>query len=88
MMVLRWSLPTATASLTVSPMNSAVDTCKEAVASGHWQLYRYDPRRAASGQNPLQLDSKAPTIDFSDYAQQAEPLPGSEEDQPGDGRAA
>ncbi len=51
-------------------MNSAVDTCKEAVASGHWQLYRYDPRRAASGQNPLQLDSKAPTIDFSDYAQQ------------------
>ena len=36
--------------------------------SGHWPLYRYDPRRAAEGKNPLVLDSKAPTIPFKDYA--------------------
>jgi pyruvate-ferredoxin/flavodoxin oxidoreductase len=28
-----------------------------AVASGRWPLYRYDPRRAERGANPLQLDS-------------------------------
>ncbi|MEB3172791.1 MAG: pyruvate:ferredoxin (flavodoxin) oxidoreductase [Cyanobacteriota bacterium] len=33
---------------------------KLAVESGRWLLYRYDPRRAAAGQNPLQLDSPAP----------------------------
>jgi pyruvate-ferredoxin/flavodoxin oxidoreductase len=32
---------------------------KAAVDSGHWLLYRYDPRRAATGSNPLQLDSQA-----------------------------
>ena len=49
-------------------MNSAVDVCKEAVASGHWPLFRYDPRLAAEGKNPLQLDSKEPAITFEDYA--------------------
>jgi pyruvate/2-oxoacid:ferredoxin oxidoreductase beta subunit len=34
---------------------------KRAVASGAWNLYRYDPRRKAKGLNPLQLDSKEPT---------------------------
>jgi pyruvate-ferredoxin/flavodoxin oxidoreductase len=50
-------------------MASAVDGCKEAVNSGHWPLYRYDPRLAAQGKNPLQLDSKEPSISFEDYAQ-------------------
>ncbi|NOQ41257.1 MAG: pyruvate:ferredoxin (flavodoxin) oxidoreductase, partial [Desulfuromusa sp.] len=49
-------------------MDSAVAGCKEAVASGHWPLYRYDPRRTAEGKNPLQLESKDPTISFEDYA--------------------
>ena len=49
-------------------MNSAVDVCKEAVASGHWPLFRYDPRLSAEGKNPLQLDSKDPAITFEDYA--------------------
>ncbi|MEB3234940.1 MAG: pyruvate:ferredoxin (flavodoxin) oxidoreductase [Cyanobacteriota bacterium] len=31
-----------------------------AVESGRWLLYRYDPRRAEHGENPLQLDSPAP----------------------------
>ena len=33
---------------------------KLAVQTGRWLLYRYDPRRAAAGKNPLQLDSPAP----------------------------
>jgi pyruvate-ferredoxin/flavodoxin oxidoreductase len=33
---------------------------KLAVDSGRWLLYRYDPRRAERGENPLQLDSPAP----------------------------
>lgn len=40
---------------------------KLAVDSGHWLLYRYDPRRADEGQNPLRLDSKEPTTKIRDY---------------------
>jgi pyruvate-ferredoxin/flavodoxin oxidoreductase len=39
-----------------------------AAQSGYWPLYRYDPRRKAAGQNPFQLDSKAPSIQFKEYA--------------------
>ena len=39
-----------------------------AMKSGHWNLFRYDPRRLADGKNPLQLDSKAPSIPFSDFS--------------------
>ena len=49
-------------------MDSAIDGCKQAVASGHWPLFRYDPRLSAAGKNPLQLDSKDPSISFEDYA--------------------
>jgi len=41
---------------------------KQAVASGYWPLYRYNPDLKAEGKNPLQLDSKAPTVNFADYA--------------------
>ena len=41
---------------------------KKAVACGHWPLYRFDPRLAAVGNNPLQIDSKPPTGDFEEYA--------------------
>jgi len=40
-----------------------------AVASGYWPLYRYDPRRIASGQAPLQLDSKWPSLPFARFAE-------------------
>jgi pyruvate-ferredoxin/flavodoxin oxidoreductase len=33
---------------------------KLAVDSGYWPLYRFDPQRADKGENPFQLDSKAP----------------------------
>ena len=49
-------------------MTAAYDQQKAAVASGAWLLYRYDPRRANQDKNPLQLDSKAPSIPLKDYA--------------------
>jgi len=39
-----------------------------AVKSGHWPLYRYNPALIDEGKNPLQLDSKAPSIPFEEYA--------------------
>ena len=39
---------------------------KLAVTSGHWPLYRYRP--AAADGAPFQLDSKAPSIPFADFA--------------------
>jgi pyruvate-ferredoxin/flavodoxin oxidoreductase len=39
-----------------------------AVNSGHWVLCRYNPDLAAEGKNPLQLDSKAPSIPLHAYA--------------------
>ncbi len=38
-----------------------------AVESGQWLLYRYDPRRAAAGENPLQLDSPPAKLKVSEY---------------------
>jgi len=49
-------------------MRTGNDEQKKAVACGHWPLYRFDPRRTDAGQNPLQLDSKEPSIDFEEYA--------------------
>ena len=40
-----------------------------AVNSGHMNLLRYDPRRADAGKNPLQLDSKKPSIPYKQFAQ-------------------
>jgi pyruvate-ferredoxin/flavodoxin oxidoreductase len=40
---------------------------KLAVSSGIWPLYRFDPRRAASGKPPLELDAKPPTTSVRDY---------------------
>jgi pyruvate-ferredoxin/flavodoxin oxidoreductase len=39
-----------------------------AVRSGHWPLFRYDPRRIAEGKSPLQLDSKRPDIPYEEFA--------------------
>jgi len=49
-------------------MSKGLEQQKLAVASGAWPLYRYDPRLAAEGKNPLQLDSKAPSVKVSEYA--------------------
>jgi pyruvate-ferredoxin/flavodoxin oxidoreductase len=43
------------------------DQQKLAVDSGHWPLFRYDPRRVEQGEGPLQMDSAAPKIDLGSY---------------------
>ncbi|HEU5370112.1 MAG TPA: thiamine pyrophosphate-dependent enzyme, partial [Ktedonobacterales bacterium] len=40
---------------------------KRAVQSGYWFLYRYNPRLLAEGQNPLHIDSKAPSLPLEAY---------------------
>jgi len=40
---------------------------KLAVDSGQWLLYRFDPRRADRGENPLQLDSSTAKTKVQDY---------------------
>jgi pyruvate-ferredoxin/flavodoxin oxidoreductase len=44
-----------------------LDHQRMAVDSGYWPLYRYDPRRAAEGLPPLQLDSGPAKADVGDY---------------------
>lgn len=40
---------------------------KHAVDSGYWFLYRYDPRLIAQNKNPFVLDSKKPTLDYTEF---------------------
>ncbi len=49
-------------------MAGGLDQEDMAVKSGHWLLYRYNPDLLAQGKNPLQIDSKEPTIPFAQYA--------------------
>ncbi|HTT62268.1 MAG TPA: pyruvate:ferredoxin (flavodoxin) oxidoreductase [Bryobacteraceae bacterium] len=48
-------------------MVHGLDQQKAAVQSGYWPLFRYDPRLAAEGKNPFQLDSRPPSIKLKDY---------------------
>jgi len=41
-------------------MNKTQEEMDRAVASGYWQLYRYNPLNADEGKNPFILDSKEP----------------------------
>ncbi len=49
-------------------MTAGVDEQRKAVACGYWPLFRYNPALSAEGKNPLQLDSRAPTISFEEFA--------------------
>jgi len=49
-------------------MRLGLETQKEAVLSGHFPLFRYNPALAAEGKNPLQLDSKKPSISYEQFA--------------------
>ena len=40
---------------------------KRAVAAGYWNLFRFDPRNAEAGKNPLTVDCKAPTESYKDF---------------------
>jgi pyruvate-ferredoxin/flavodoxin oxidoreductase len=48
-------------------MSKAQEEEKLAVESGYWHCFRFDPRLAAEGKNPFQLDSKAPTKDYKEF---------------------
>ena len=47
-------------------MAKGMDQQKLAVESGRWLLYRYDPRKAENGENPLSLDSRTPKRSLED----------------------
>ena len=51
----------------VEGMAFAQEESKLAVKSGYWHLFRYDPRRKASGENPFSLDSKDPAMPLRDF---------------------
>ena len=48
-------------------MEKGMTNQKEAVTTGLWPLYRFDPRLADEGKNPFQLDSKEPDYNIADF---------------------
>jgi pyruvate-ferredoxin/flavodoxin oxidoreductase len=48
-------------------MTTATDLHDDAVETGFWPLYRYNPTLGEEGRNPLQLDSKAPTESIEEF---------------------
>ena len=51
-------------------MSTMMSHQKEAMTSGYWELYRFDPRLAASEEHPFKLDSRPPSTTFKDFAMQ------------------
>ena len=49
------------------PLHLGAEQQKLAVDSGYWPLFRYDPRQAGEGKNPLRLDSSPPKIDLGKF---------------------
>jgi pyruvate-ferredoxin/flavodoxin oxidoreductase len=49
-------------------MARGLEQQKLAVQSGSWPMYRYDPRLAEQGKNPLLIEFKEPSIPVSQYA--------------------
>ncbi|MDD2216879.1 MAG: pyruvate:ferredoxin (flavodoxin) oxidoreductase [Eubacteriales bacterium] len=48
-------------------MGKTQEHTKDAVLSGYWQLYRFNPELKEAGKNPFTLDSKEPTESFRDF---------------------
>ena len=48
-------------------MTTALQHQKMAVQAGQWLLYRYNPDKAAQGENPLHLDSAAPKTKLEEF---------------------
>ena len=40
-----------------------------AVKSGHWPLFRFDPKNIRQGKPPMKMDSKPPSMPYRDYVQ-------------------
>ena len=48
-------------------MGKSQENIKDAVESGYWHLYRYNPELKEKGKNPFILDSGEPTKSFRDF---------------------
>jgi pyruvate-ferredoxin/flavodoxin oxidoreductase len=48
-------------------LSQGLEQQKLAVACGYWPLFRFDPRRAEKGENPMKLDSAAPKGLLTDF---------------------
>ena len=48
-------------------MAKGMEQQKLAVETGHWPIYRFDPRVATESKAPLQLDSRKPKKPLQDY---------------------
>lgn len=48
-------------------MGKSIQTMKNAVDSGYWSCYRFNPELADQGKNPFTLDSKEPTSDYKSF---------------------
>jgi len=48
-------------------MTTAMRNQKAAVDTGQWLLYRFNPDKAAQGENPLHLDSREPKLPVNNY---------------------
>ncbi len=49
-------------------MAGGVTHQKDVVQSGLWPLFRFDPRLTEKGQHPFHIDSRAPSVEFSEFA--------------------
>ena len=58
---------TATASPTATTWCTGWISRKPRCSRGYWPLYRYNPDLAKLGKNPLQLDSRAPSLPLEKY---------------------
>ena len=48
-------------------MGKSQENIADAVKSGYWHLYRFNPDLKKAGKNPFSLDSKEPTESFRDF---------------------
>ncbi|MBQ8283800.1 MAG: pyruvate:ferredoxin (flavodoxin) oxidoreductase [Clostridia bacterium] len=48
-------------------MRYSMEEEKRAVESGYWQLYRFNPTAKECNENPFTLDSRPPTLDFTEF---------------------
>jgi len=48
-------------------LSHGLDQQKMAVDAGYWPLYRWDPRKLGTGENPLTLDSKEPNGQLAEF---------------------
>jgi pyruvate-ferredoxin/flavodoxin oxidoreductase len=51
-------------------METGMSHQKEAVDSGYWPLFRFDPTAEAEGKHSFHLDSRAPKVPFKEFAMQ------------------